>query len=59
MLDVSGQVTTIYSFTGGADGLTPLSRLTFDQSGNIYGSAQSGGKYSGGVIYEIIGGAVK
>jgi uncharacterized repeat protein (TIGR03803 family) len=33
----------IYSFTGGADGATPLSPLTPDSSGNVYGTTQGGG----------------
>ena len=33
----------LYSFTGGRDGSNPLSTLTFDQTGNLHGTATSGG----------------
>ena len=33
----------IYSFTGGRDGATPLSGLTRDGKGNLYGTTSSGG----------------
>ena len=33
----------LHAFTGGADGATPLGPLTFDASGNIYGTAVGGG----------------
>jgi hypothetical protein len=33
----------IYSFTGGADGGAPLSDLTIDSAGNLYGTASQGG----------------
>ena len=34
---------TLYAFTGGWDGGLPLSGLTFDQAGNIYGVTVQGG----------------
>jgi len=34
---------TLYSFTGGADGRTPLAGLIFDQAGNLYGTTYAGG----------------
>ncbi len=33
----------IYNFTGGSDGATPLSPLTPDGFGNVYGMTQQGG----------------
>ena len=52
-LDLDNQLTTLYSFTDGADGLYP-SFLTSDASGNLYGVAQSGYAQSpGGVIFKI------
>jgi uncharacterized repeat protein (TIGR03803 family) len=35
--------TTLYNFTGGADGGTPESGLTFDSAGNLYGTTYMGG----------------
>jgi uncharacterized repeat protein (TIGR03803 family) len=37
---------TLYSFTGGADGESPNSPPIFDQSGNLYGTTKSGGNAS-------------
>jgi uncharacterized repeat protein (TIGR03803 family) len=46
--------TTIYGFTGGADGGTPrYGDLIFDTSGNMYGTASVGGDSNGnGVVFE-------
>jgi hypothetical protein len=33
----------IYSFTGGADGGVPVSDLTMDAAGNLYGTTEQGG----------------
>lgn len=52
---VSGawQETTLYSFTGGADGGSPYAPPIFDAKGNLYGTASIGGAYKAGVIYEL------
>jgi uncharacterized repeat protein (TIGR03803 family) len=42
----SGQETVIYSFTGNADGQYPLGSLTFDASGQLYGTTSYGGDSS-------------
>jgi uncharacterized repeat protein (TIGR03803 family) len=42
--------TVLYQFTGAADGGEPQGDLTFDSSGNVYGTA-----YYGGTVYELIG----
>lgn len=34
---------TLYNFSGGNDGATPVSSLVFDQAGNIYGTTEFGG----------------
>jgi uncharacterized repeat protein (TIGR03803 family) len=39
----SGTPTTLYSFSGGADGSIPESGLALDGKGNLYGVAPSGG----------------
>jgi uncharacterized repeat protein (TIGR03803 family) len=46
------QETVLYSF-GGHDGSLPSAALVFDKSGNLYGTAQSGGAYDHGVAYEL------
>jgi uncharacterized repeat protein (TIGR03803 family) len=52
-LDPSGQETVLYSFTGGADGGNPFAGVILDSSGNLYGTTNDGGKYNGGVVYEL------
>jgi uncharacterized repeat protein (TIGR03803 family) len=43
MLDPSGTLTTLYSFTGGTDGANPNAGVVLDASGNIYGATSAGG----------------
>ena len=49
--------TTLYSFTDGDDGGTPVAGVTFDSNGNIYGTTYDGGTpYLGvghGVVFEL------
>jgi len=48
--------TTIYNFTGGADGGNPYAGLIQDPSGNLYGTTVNGGSghyYNYGVVYEV------
>lgn len=35
------------------DGAYPLDTLTLDAAGNIYGTAEQGGKYQGGVVFQL------
>lgn len=44
--------TVLYSFTGGADGQTPNGGVTFDNAGNLYGTAV-GGTYGCGTVYQL------
>ncbi len=44
---------TLHSFTGGLDGWSPFSSLVIDAAGNLYGTAELGGLYNGGVAFEI------
>jgi hypothetical protein len=45
-------LTTLYSFTGGADGGTVWAPVTLDKFGNIYGTTRSGG-LGYGVVFEL------
>ena len=50
---------SLHDFTGGTDGKNPLSNVTMDASGNLYGTAESGGTPSQscpqgcGVVWKI------
>ncbi|HKF49612.1 MAG TPA: choice-of-anchor tandem repeat GloVer-containing protein [Terracidiphilus sp.] len=46
---------TLYSFTGGADGSGPSGGLAIDANGNIFGTTFSGGSHHEGVIFELQG----
>jgi uncharacterized repeat protein (TIGR03803 family) len=52
---VRGSDETVLHRFFGSDGLFPQGDITFDQSGNIYGTTPSGGPFNGlyGVIYEL------
>ena len=52
-LDLSGQETVLYSFTGGVDGGAPDAGVIRDPSGNLYGTTYSGGKASTGVVFKL------
>ena len=45
--------TLIYSFTGGADGSSPIGGLVFDAAGNLYGATSGGGTGGGGTVFEL------
>lgn len=49
----------LYSFTGGADGGSPISSLVMDAAGNLYGTTSAGGSASCGcgVIFKVSHGA--
>lgn len=54
-IDTNQKVTTLYSFTGGADGGDPedQSNLIFDAAGNLYGTTRSGGAFGKGTVFEL------
>jgi uncharacterized repeat protein (TIGR03803 family) len=56
-LEKTGKETVLYSFTGGADGASPVAGLVRDSAGNLYGTAYFGGDplCSGGcgVVFKI------
>jgi uncharacterized repeat protein (TIGR03803 family) len=52
-LDTAGTETVLYTFTGGADGHSPLAGLTRDPAGNLYGTTVLGGEYNEGVAFKL------
>jgi uncharacterized repeat protein (TIGR03803 family) len=55
-LDTAGHETTLYTFTGGADGASPSGTLLRDASGNLYGTTQNGGTNCGngcGTVFKV------
>jgi uncharacterized repeat protein (TIGR03803 family) len=51
-LDTAGNLTNLYTFTGGADGAYPQGVIV-DTSGNFYGNCLRGGAFSLGVVFKI------
>lgn len=43
----------IHYFTNGADGGVPQAGLTFDQAGNLYGTASNGGSNRNGTVFKM------
>ncbi|HXM64455.1 MAG TPA: choice-of-anchor tandem repeat GloVer-containing protein [Terriglobales bacterium] len=44
---------SLYRFTNGKDGASPVAGLIFDQAGNLYGTAWGGGAYQYGVVFRL------
>jgi len=57
--DGTWSLTDLYDFTGGGDGYDPLGSVAFDSSGNLFGTASSGGnqgcEFGCGTVWEITG----
>ena len=55
----NGRVTTLYTFTGGADGGNPQGTPVLDTSGNVYGTTSYGGvapcNTTGGTLISTFG----
>jgi uncharacterized repeat protein (TIGR03803 family) len=49
----AGEFTTLYSFTGGADGGGPVAGVILDPEGNLYGTTFNGGVNDNGVVYKL------
>lgn len=43
----------LYSFAGGTDGATPWAAVTFDASGNLYGTTTAGGASGNGTVFKL------
>ena len=50
--DFGGQITDSQGQTAN-DGINPQANVTIDSAGNIYGTAQAGGAYRDGIVWEI------
>ncbi|HEX3664035.1 MAG TPA: choice-of-anchor tandem repeat GloVer-containing protein [Rhizomicrobium sp.] len=37
-----------------SDGATPVGGVTLDPLGNLYGTTESGGKHTGGTLFEVL-----
>jgi len=48
------QLTTLYQFTGQADGAEPLAKLTIGADGSVYGSTQYGGTANSGTVFKLL-----
>jgi len=49
----AGTESTLYTFTGGADGAAPATSLILDSEGNLYGTASAGGN-GNGTLFEWV-----
>ncbi len=52
-LYTTGRERALYSFTGGADGGSPIEPMVWDYYGNLYGTTQSGGTSNCGVVFQV------
>jgi uncharacterized repeat protein (TIGR03803 family) len=43
----------LHSFGSGKDGTGPVSGVIFDKVGNLYGTAETGGRYAWGTVYQL------
>ena len=44
----------VHDFVASGDGTNPLAGVTFDSSGNIFGTTEGGGANGEGIVYEIV-----
>jgi uncharacterized repeat protein (TIGR03803 family) len=52
----AGALTTLYSFTGGADGSGPLGGLVVGSDGNFYGTTENNGTGGYGTVFQYVPG---
>lgn len=45
--------TVLYSFSTGTDGTVPVSGVSLDAAGNLYGTASAGGAYGYGTVFQL------
>ena len=49
----SGTATTLYTFSGKADGRYPLTTLIRDSAGSLYGTTEEGGTFNLGTVFKV------
>jgi uncharacterized repeat protein (TIGR03803 family) len=49
----SAALRTLYSFSGGNDGLAPYATVTIGSGGRLYGTTFNGGRYQDGVLFSL------
>jgi uncharacterized repeat protein (TIGR03803 family) len=49
----SGTETVLYAFQGGTDGASPYAGVTFDSTGNLYGTTYAGGANGDGTVFKL------
>jgi uncharacterized repeat protein (TIGR03803 family) len=49
----NGTEATLYSFTGGKDGGSPVGGVTLDSQGNLYGTTALGGAHGYGTVFKV------
>ena len=52
-ITTNGELTTLYTFTGGADGASPTGRLLQASDGSFYGTTYGGGVSSRGTVFHL------
>lgn len=52
-IDTAGNFSTVYSFTGGADGGFLYGGLAIDSDGTLYGSTGNGGTSNAGTVFKL------
>jgi uncharacterized repeat protein (TIGR03803 family) len=50
----AGTYSTLYDFGAGSDGSGPWAGVSFDSSGNIFGTSSQGGVHNGGRLWEVL-----
>ena len=53
-MTTNGTLSTLYSFTGGNDGASPVAGLVRGTDGNFYGTAEYGGTNDSGTVFKIM-----